>query len=108
MEILDDHIKNMNADEMDLAAESDEGLNYQEDFIRSGFALSDDGDYGDYRIRYQSGDDTVTYDSRGDHATTSMREPEDLEDLKTASEGLVDRLDELAKEWREKWDNWSP
>lgn len=95
MEILDEHIKGMNADDMGLDAQSKEGLNYDEEFIRSAFALSDEGDYGDYTIRYQKSGETETYDSRGEHATTEKEEPEDLDDLRALAIQLLDRLKDL-------------
>lgn len=95
MEILDDHIKEMNAEEMGFDAESGEGLNYEEDFIRSAFAMSDDGGYGDYTIRFEKDGEKETYNSRGDHATTELEEPEELDDLKTIAEKLLTRLQQL-------------
>lgn len=102
MEILDDHIKAMNANEMGLKAESDNGLNPEEEFLRSGFALSDDGGYGDYIIRYQRGDETETYDSRGDYATETESDPEDLDDLKSLAKRLIERLKDLISDMSEE------
>lgn len=105
MEILDSHIKGMNADEMGLEAESGEGLNPDDEFIRSGFALSDDGDYGDYTVRFEKDGETVTYDSRGDYEREESQDPDDLDDLKTQAKALLTKLDELLTNWRSSEDD---
>lgn len=94
MAILDNHIHDMNADEFELEAETKEGeLNTDEDFIRSGAAMSDVGDYGDYIIKYEDDEgEEHEYNSRGERATEEVDEPEALHDLVTVIPNLSNRL----------------
>lgn len=97
MEILDDHIRAMNAEDFKMVAEAkeDESLNPEEDFIRSGAALSE-GNYGNYVVELLTEDgEELTYNSRGERAREELPEPETVGGLKPYLNDLMNRIEEL-------------
>lgn len=107
MEILDDHIRAMGADDFVLRAEVEEEeeeqgdetneaeLEPREDFIRSGAAMSNGG-YGSYQVKYydEEGEDHQ-YNSKGERAREELPEPETPGGLVPYIGRLHDRLKEL-------------
>lgn len=106
MEILDDHIRAMNADEFEMTArveedqeededKDDDSLDPSEDFIRSGAALSEGG-YGNYIVDYITSDgEEQLYNSRGERAKEEVPEPETLGGIRPHINRLQERLDQL-------------
>jgi len=88
MEILDDHIRAMDAEEFEIGAESDdeESLNPDEDLLRSAGAMAD-GDYGEFEATYEDEDgEEKEYNSRGNPATQTTKEPDTVG-------GLIQHID---------------
>lgn len=103
MEILDDHIRAMNAETFEMGAEADddEELDPREDFLRSGGAMSD-GDYGKFKATYIDDDgEEQEYDSRGKHVKKEGKEPETVG-------GLIPQMGQLLRNLKDAVDNGPP
>ncbi|WP_410765781.1 hypothetical protein [Haloferax sp. DFSO60] len=95
MKVLDEPMREIGADEFSIAAESETGsLNPRNSFVRSGFALSNNG-YGDFKITYEVGGETKFYDSRDKPATLEIEEPDGIGGLRVSSETIFNQVKQL-------------
>jgi hypothetical protein len=94
MRILDQPMRDMGADELSIAAESDGSIDTESDIVRSGFSLSNNG-YGDFRLGYEESNESKIYDSREKPATYEATEPESIGGLRSLTEDLSTQLTEL-------------
>lgn len=94
MEELDEEIKDMNADEVELDAEADDRLNPENDLLQSALAFAET-DYGDVKVIYEENSETHEFNTKGVPASTHIRDPADLEDLIARSRPLINRAEQL-------------
>jgi len=94
MRVLDEPMRSMGAEEMRFYAETDGSLESDNEFIRSGFALSNNG-YGDFKIGFEEDGENKMYDSRDKPATYETEEPDGLGGLRSRTDEIYEKANEL-------------
>lgn len=94
MQALDEEIKDMEADEVELDAEADGGLNPENDLLESALAFAET-EYGDVKVVYEENNETHEFNTKGVPASTRISEPSDLEDVIAKSRPLINRAKQL-------------
>jgi len=90
MRTLDQPMREMGADDLNFVATSDTELDPENDYIRAGFALSNNG-YGDFEMGYEEDGEEKIYDSRDRPAIYQTEEPESVP-------AMIQRAEELRSE----------
>jgi len=96
MEVLDNHIRNMEADNFAMAAKSDGGINMDDDLMQAALAMSTAG-YGNFEAEYERDDRIEHYASADKPASHEVDRPSRLEDLHAMAGDLVDRAESLLR-----------
>lgn len=94
MQELDEEIKDMKAEEVELDAEADGGLNPENDLLQSALAFAET-EYGDVKVVYDENNETHEFNTRGVPASTRIPEPADLDDLIAKSRPLINGAEQL-------------
>lgn len=94
MQIIDDRIHEMGADRVGISAESEDELDADDPWIRSGFAMSNGG-YGEYKVGYEKDGEEEEYNSRNRPATYETDEPDTLGGLKSKVGEIQERMETI-------------
>ncbi|PSQ19702.1 hypothetical protein BRD04_09790 [Halobacteriales archaeon QS_9_67_17] len=94
MQELDEEIKNMKAEEVELDAEADGGLNPENELLQSALAFAETK-YGDVKVVYEENNETHEFNTKSVPASTRISEPSNLEDLIAKSRPLINRAEQL-------------
>lgn len=94
MQVLDDHIQNMEAEQFEMAAKSDASINMEDDLMQAALNMSAAG-YGNFEIGYERDERTEVYKSEDRPASQEIDRPSTLEDLLGKASELIDRAGSL-------------
>jgi hypothetical protein len=94
MRILDEPMRQMGADELGFSAETDDDLDTDNEFIRSGFALSNNG-YGNFEMEYEEDGESKVHYSKDTPAKYEISEPDNIGGLMSISNEIYQQVGEL-------------
>lgn len=94
MQVLDNHIQNMEADSFNMSVQTDGGINMDDDLMQAALNMSTAG-YGNFELEYEQDDRVERYKSANRPAAQEIDRPSTLDDLYGAASDLIDRAHEL-------------
>lgn len=94
MESLDREINDMEAEEVELNAESDGGLNPQSELLQSALSFAS-SPYGDVKVEYREDGGTYEFNTKNRPASVKIDHPSDLADFINKSKPIIDRAEQL-------------
>ena len=94
MEVLDNHIRNMEADIFGMDAKADGGINMDDDLMKAALSMSNAG-YGDFQMEYERQNRREKYSSADKPASQETDKPSNLEDLVASARDLTERAQDL-------------
>ena len=94
MQVLDNHIRNMEADNFGIDAKADGGINMDDDLMQAALSMSNAG-YGDFQMEYERDNRRERFVSADKPASHETDRPSILQDLVAHASDLVERAQDL-------------